>query len=79
MWKLFYQALEYKANICIFGHTHKQTVFEKENILFINPGNYPNNYVVITESGIELHKKDEIEIIERKWWNYVFKWSLRIR
>lgn len=65
--KLFYQALEYKANICIFGHTHKQTVFEKENILFINPGNYPNNYVVITESGIELHKKDEIEIIERKW------------
>ena len=34
--KLFYQALEYRANICIFGHTHKQTVFEKENILFIN-------------------------------------------
>lgn len=65
--KLFYQALEYKTNICVFGHTHKQTVFEKENILFINPGNYPNNFIVITDEGLELHKKDTVEFINRKW------------
>ena len=65
--KIFYQALEYHSNICMFGHTHKQTVFEKENILFINPGNYPNNYVVITEKGLELYTKDEMKFIERKW------------
>jgi putative phosphoesterase len=65
--KLFYQALEYRANICIYGHTHKQTVIEKENILFINPGSYPNNYIVITDEGLELHKKDNVEFINRKW------------
>ena len=65
--KLFYKAVEYKADICIFGHTHKQTVFEKENIFFINPGNYPNNYIVITDDGLELYKKDSKEIIDRKW------------
>ena len=65
--KIIYQALEYRAHICIFGHTHKQTVFEKENILFINPGNYPNNFVVITENGLELHTKEETKFLERKW------------
>ena len=65
--KIFYQELEYHADICIFGHTHKQTVFEKENILFINPGNYPKSYIVITEKNIELHNNDVVEIIERKW------------
>ena len=65
--KIVYKALEYRANICIFGHTHKQTVFESDNVLFINPGNYPNNYIVITETGLELYKKDGMEFIERKW------------
>ena len=65
--KIVYKALEYRANICIFGHTHKQTVFENEGILFINPGSYPNSYVVITENGLELHKKDIVEFIDRKW------------
>ena len=65
--KIVYKALEYRANICIFGHTHKQTVFESDNILFINPGNYPNSYIVITETGLELHTKEGMKFLERKW------------
>lgn len=65
--KIVYKALEYKANICIFGHTHKQTIFEHEGVLFINPGSYPNEYVVITESNIELHSKEEVKLVDRKW------------
>ena len=65
--KIVYKALEYKANICIFGHTHKQTYFEHEGVLFINPGNFPNNYVIIKENCIELHSNGNVEIIDRKW------------
>jgi len=31
-------AQKYKANILIFGHTHIPTLYEKEGIIFLNPG-----------------------------------------
>lgn len=65
--KIVYKALEYRANICIFGHTHKQTYFEHEGVLFLNPGSYPNNYIIITDNNIELHTKEDTKIIDRKW------------
>jgi len=36
--RLFYYAKEKQVDVCLFGHTHFQTMFEKENILFMNPG-----------------------------------------
>ena len=32
-----------KADICIFGHTHRPTLFKKNNVTMMNPGSiaYP--------------------------------------
>jgi len=36
--RLFYYAKEKQVDVCLFGHTHIQTMFEREGILFMNPG-----------------------------------------
>lgn len=36
--KLYYRAKELKADIVIFGHTHKPVSFTEEDVLFFNPG-----------------------------------------
>lgn len=36
--KLFYRAKELKADIVIFGHTHKPESFIEKGVLFFNPG-----------------------------------------
>jgi len=36
--RLFYYAKEKQVDACLFGHTHFQTMFEREGILFMNPG-----------------------------------------
>ena len=35
---LYYKALEEEVNVVLFGHTHYAEIFEKDNILFVNPG-----------------------------------------
>jgi uncharacterized protein len=35
---LYYAAVEAKVDSVLFGHTHYAEVFEKDNIIFINPG-----------------------------------------
>ena len=40
---LIYKALELKADICMFGHTHRFTDFEDSGIRFINPGSCNNS------------------------------------
>ncbi len=56
--RLIYRALELNANIVLFGHTHKQIVFYEENILFINPGNYPSYYVELNDNDIILYNNN---------------------
>ena len=66
---LYYKALELKADIVLFGHTHKQIVFSENNILFLNPGAYENGcYAIINDTNIELYEKNMIkEIIDFRW------------
>ena len=35
---LIYRARELQVDACLFGHTHKQTLFTQNGIVFINPG-----------------------------------------
>jgi len=44
--QLIHHALERKADICLFGHTHVSTIFEEHGIFFMNPGslNEPRDY-----------------------------------
>ena len=66
---LYYKALELKADIVLFGHTHKQIVFSEDNILFINPGAYEDGcYAIINDNNIELYEKNLIkEILAFRW------------
>lgn len=36
--KIINYAVEKNVNACLFGHTHFQEIFEKQGILFMNPG-----------------------------------------
>lgn len=58
--RLRYRALELKANLCFFGHTHRADMFIMDDIIFINPGAYQNGYYVIIDEesiGFYLDKK----------------------
>lgn len=65
-YKLYMQAMEYSANICFFGHTHQQEYFVENNIMFINPGSFPNNYVEIDEEKIIFYGKVN-KVIKYRW------------
>jgi len=66
---LIYKAIENKANIAIFGHTHEPTIFVQDNILFINPGAYIDGYyAIITDNAIEFYKDG---FLKRK---FDYKW-----
>ena len=66
---LVYKALENNSNICLFGHTHEQQVFQRDNIIFINPGAYVDGfYAVILDDGIYFYYYDKL----RKKFDY--KW-----
>lgn len=56
--RLIYRALELNADIVLFGHTHNQIIFYEENILFINPGNYPMYYVELNDNDIILYNNN---------------------
>ena len=66
---LIYKALENNANICFFGHTHEQAIFERDNILFINPGAYQDGfYVVIEDDGIYFYYNNTLRRkFDYKW------------
>jgi len=36
--RLIYFAKENEVDVCLFGHTHFQTMFTQDDILFMNPG-----------------------------------------
>lgn len=57
--KLFYSALEKKADIVIFGHTHVALNINYENMLFFNPGSlaYPRGTNIGSYGIIEFDKK----------------------
>ena len=40
---LIYRSVELKVDVCLFGHTHIATMFDQDDILFLNPGSptYP--------------------------------------
>ena len=70
--RLVYKSLELGVDICFYGHTHQPTFFKEENILFVNPGSYPNNYVEINDYEIifykrELFKNKRLKTFEYKW------------
>jgi len=60
--KLISYAAEEGVDICLFGHTHQQIMFEQDGILFMNPGTisdprWPSNtcgygILDITEDGV---------------------------
>ncbi len=58
--KLFYSALEKKADVVIFGHTHMALNIDYENILFFNPGSltYPRGTNVGSYGIIEVDKNN---------------------
>ena len=66
---LLYRALEVECNYCFFGHTHRQDVFKKDNIIFINPGAYMDGYYVIIDDNYILQYKEDkiINKIKNKW------------
>lgn len=35
---LYFKAQEIEADLVLFGHTHQSEIFEKDGILFVNPG-----------------------------------------
>ncbi len=65
--RIIYRALELNADVVFFGHTHKQIIFKEENILFINPGNFPNCYVEIIDDDIILHNNYIDKHINYRW------------
>ncbi|MCX7727393.1 MAG: metallophosphatase family protein [Chitinispirillaceae bacterium] len=49
-------------NIVIFGHTHKPTYYEKEGILYINPGSAGPERFLLPVSVAELKIGDRVEV-----------------
>lgn len=50
-----------KYDIVLFGHTHKQTLFKKDNTIYLNPGAFKNNeYAHIIDDNIYLLKDNVI-------------------
>lgn len=43
---LYYRALEAECNYCFFGHTHRPTSFEMDEIKFLNPGSLRDGYYI---------------------------------
>ncbi|MCD6436322.1 MAG: metallophosphoesterase [Clostridiales bacterium] len=58
--RLFYKALEKKADIVLFGHTHIALNTEYENTLFFNPGSltYPRGTDIGSYGIIELDENN---------------------
>lgn len=49
-----------KVDYCIYGHTHIQSIFTKDDITFINPGsiiNKPLEYAIYEDGEITLKKE----------------------
>lgn len=65
--RLIYRALEGKSNIVLFGHTHRPIYFYEENILFLNPGSYPDSYIEIINNDIFFITNNKRIKIEYKW------------
>ena len=54
--RLYYLALENKANYVFFGHTHEQLLITKDGITFLNPGSLVNdNYAILDNGEITLY------------------------
>ena len=66
---LIYKAIELKSNICLFGHTHELSLFERDNILFINPGAYIDGYyAIIDDNKISFYRYNSlIKEYNYKW------------
>lgn len=64
---LLYKAMQEEVDVCFFGHTHQQICFIENDILFINPGSYPDSYVVMDDEQITLFNKFSIKKISYKW------------
>lgn len=53
---LYSYAKRLNVDICIYGHTHKQLLEEKDGITFLNPGSVlDGRYVVIEDEEIKLY------------------------
>ena len=66
---LYYKAMEVNCRVCLFGHTHKQTYFKENDIIFINPGAYCNGeYCIISDNKITFFSDKKIlEEFEVMW------------
>lgn len=61
------KAIDYHADICLFGHTHLQICYMKNHILFLNPGSYPDCYAEILDDKVLLHSYRGIKQFDLKW------------
>ncbi len=54
------EAVNCGADICIFGHTHRQVLEERNGIYFLNPGATPRHYAVIEmqEGTVDIQLKE---------------------
>lgn len=64
---LLYKSLENEVKLTFFGHTHDQTYYFEEGILFLNPGSFPNAYVEITEDTLIFYKDGTVNKIFYRW------------
>ena len=64
---LLYKALEVEANIVFFGHTHNPSYFMEEQILFLNPGSYPDSYIEIIDRDIYFYVNGKCNKLKYKW------------
>ena len=51
------RAKEKKADICIFGHTHREYIEEKNKIKFINPGALQDKKYILWAENKFIEKK----------------------
>lgn len=67
--RLIYRALEIKAEICFFGHTHRPDMFVIDKVIFLNPGAFKDGYYVEIDEDCILFYKDK-----RCYKKFEFKW-----
>ena len=73
---LYYRALEKKANVVVFGHTHMPLIFN-EGLLMINPGSLsrPRTSHGPTYAVLETGLKPKVSIHSLDTGNLIMNWS----
>lgn len=67
--RLIYRALEVRADICFFGHTHRPDMFISDSVVFLNPGAYKDGFYAEIDGEYIAFYRDG-----RRYKKFEFKW-----